>query len=69
LPEGAKHFIMLGFRKRETGESMQKAVIIQSNGSGKDKLDGLLEDGWLVLSVTPNDGNSYNDFLVILERK
>lgn len=48
---------------------MQKSVIIQSNGSGKDKLDGLLEDGWNVVSVTPNNGSSYNDFLVILERK
>jgi len=48
---------------------MQKAVIIQSNGSGKDKLDSLLEDGWTVLSITANDGNSYNDFLIILERK
>jgi len=48
---------------------MQKAVIIQSNGSGKDKLDGLLEDGWTVIMVTPNNGNSYNDYLVILERK
>ena len=47
---------------------MQKAVIIQSNGSGKDKLDTLLEQGWAVVSVTPNNGNSYNDFLVIVER-
>lgn len=46
---------------------MQKALIIQSNGSGKDKLDALLEDGWVVVSITPNDGNSYNDFLIILE--
>jgi hypothetical protein len=48
---------------------MQKALIIQSNGSGKDKLDGLLDEGWTVVSVTANNGNSYNDFLVILERK
>ena len=47
---------------------MQKALIIQSNGSGKDKLDSLLEDNWEVVSVTPNNGQSYNDFLVILER-
>ena len=48
---------------------MQKAIIIQSNGSGKDTLDSLLAEGWVVLSVTPNDGGSYNDFLVILERQ
>ena len=48
---------------------MQTALIIQSNGSGKEKLDSLLEDGWVVVSVTPNNGQSYNDFLVILERK
>lgn len=48
---------------------MQKALIIQSNGSGKDKLDSLLEDGWTVLSVTPNNGQSYNDFLIILEHE
>ncbi|NIA14795.1 MAG: hypothetical protein GWP08_12025 [Nitrospiraceae bacterium] len=46
---------------------MQKAVIIQSNGSGKDKLDGLLEDGWAVVETTANHGASYNDYLVILE--
>ncbi len=47
---------------------MQKSVIIQSNGSGKDDLDQLLKDGWEVVSVTPNNGKSYNDFLVILQR-
>ncbi|MCX5771274.1 MAG: hypothetical protein NTZ09_13545 [Candidatus Hydrogenedentes bacterium] len=47
---------------------MQKALIIQSNGSGKDKLDALLDDGWTVVSITPNNGNSYNDFLIIVER-
>ncbi|HNR29662.1 MAG TPA: hypothetical protein PKI11_02120 [Candidatus Hydrogenedentes bacterium] len=47
---------------------MQTSVIIQSNGSGKDDLDRLLKDGWRVVSVTANDGKSYNDFLVILER-
>jgi len=47
---------------------MQKSVIIQSNGSGKDRLDTLLEEGWTVVTVTANNGNSYNDFLVILER-
>ena len=48
---------------------MQKALIIQSNGSGKDNLDSLLDDGWLVVSVTANNGQSYNDFLIILERE
>jgi hypothetical protein len=48
-------------------KEMQKALIIQSNGSGKDKLDALLDDGWTVVSITPNDGNSYNDFLIIVE--
>lgn len=48
---------------------MQKTVIIQSNGSGKNELDDLLREGWAVKSVTPNNGQSYNDFLVILEDK
>ena len=47
---------------------MQRALIIESNGSGKEKLNTLLEEGWTVASVTPNNGNSYNDFLVILEK-
>ncbi len=47
---------------------MQTSVIIQSNGSGKDDLDRMLRDGWTVVSVTPNDGQSYNDFLVVLEQ-
>ena len=46
----------------------QKAIIIQSNGSGKQDLDTLLAAGWEVLTVTPNNGNSYNDFLVILKK-
>ena len=46
----------------------QAALIIQSNGSGKKELDEMLRDGWMVVSVTPNNGNSYNDFLVILDR-
>lgn len=54
--------------KKEEKFSMQKSVIIQSNGSGKDRLDTLLEEGWTVVTVTANNGNSYNDFLVILER-
>lgn len=44
------------------------AIIIQSNGSGKSDLDDALRDGWAVQSVIPNDGQSYNDFLVILEK-
>ena len=48
---------------------MQTSLIIESNGSGKDKLDDLLADGWVVVSVTANHGRSYNDFLVILEKK
>lgn len=48
---------------------MQKALIIESNGSGKDKLDKMLEEGWTVVSITANHGKSYNDFLIILERK
>jgi hypothetical protein len=47
---------------------MQKSVIIQSNGSGKDKLDSLLEEGWTVVSITANNGGSYNDFLIVVER-
>ena len=47
---------------------MQRALIIESNGSGKEKLNTMLEEGWTVASVTPNNGNSYNDFLVILEK-
>jgi len=46
---------------------MQKALIIQSNGSGKEELESLLDSGWQVVSITPNNGQSYNDFLVILE--
>jgi hypothetical protein len=51
----------------EAEVKMQKSVIIQSNGSGKDELDTLLREGWKVVSITANDGKSYNDFLVILE--
>lgn len=47
---------------------MQKSLIIESNGSGKEKLDKLLEEGWTVVSITPNDGRSYNDYLIILEK-
>ena len=46
---------------------MQQAVIIQSNGSGKPDLEKLLKSGWTVVSVTVNNGPSYNDFLVIVE--
>jgi len=47
---------------------MQRALIIQSNGSGKEKLDALLDEGWTVANIAANHGGSYNDFLVILER-
>ncbi len=46
---------------------MQTSLIIESNGNGKQKLDKLLSEGWTVVSITPNHGKSYNDFLVILE--
>lgn len=46
---------------------MQRALIIQSNGSGKHDLEELLQKGWKVVSVTANNGQSYNDFLVILQ--
>ena len=46
---------------------MQRALIIQSNGSGKEDLEDLLQDGWGVTSITVNNGPSYNDFLIILE--
>lgn len=48
---------------------MQKSLIIESNGSGKERLEALLEEGWTVVSITPNHGRSYNDFLIILEKK
>lgn len=47
---------------------MQKAIIIQSNGSGKNDLEDLLSTGWRIVSITPNDGPSYNDFLIVLEK-
>lgn len=47
---------------------MQTSLIIESNGSGKEKLEQFLREGWTVHSITPNHGKSYNDFLVILER-
>ena len=47
---------------------MQTSLIIESNGSGKEKLDSLLKEGYVVVSVTSNHGKSYNDFLVILEK-
>ena len=46
---------------------MQKALIIQSNGSGKEDLEDCLQDGWKTHSITMNSGQSYNDFLIILE--
>jgi hypothetical protein len=56
------------FDKRKA-KPMQKAVIIESNSSGKEKLDALLTEGWTVVSITANHGQSYNDFLIILESK
>ncbi len=47
---------------------MQKALIIQSNGSGKHDLEDMLLDGWQVVSITANNGSSYNDFLVVLQK-
>ncbi len=47
---------------------MQTSLIIESNGSGKEKLDKLLNEGWTVVSITANHGKSYNDFLIILEK-
>ena len=46
---------------------MQHCLIIQSNGSGKEDLESKLKNGWSVVSVTVNNGPSYNDFLIILE--
>lgn len=48
---------------------MQTSLIIESNGSGKEKLEALLSQGYTVVSITANHGRSYNDFLVILEKK
>ena len=47
----------------------QTSLIVESNGSGKDKLDALLKEGYKVVSVTANHGKSYNDFLIILEKE
>ena len=47
---------------------MQHRLIIQSNGSGKEDLENKLRNGWTVVSVAANNGPSYNDFLVILEK-
>lgn len=46
---------------------MQKTLIIQSNGSGKQELEEYLKDGWTMSSITANNGQSYNDFLIVLE--
>ena len=46
---------------------MQQSLIIQSNGSGKEDLEDQLRNGWSVVSITANNGPSYNDFLIILE--
>ena len=47
---------------------MQTSLIIESNGSGKEKLDQLLKEEWTVNSITANHGKSYNDFLIILDK-
>ena len=47
---------------------MQTSLIIQSNGTGKEDLEDLLQQGWQVVEKVPNNGPSYNDFLVILEK-
>ena len=46
---------------------MQTSLIVESNGSGKEKLDKLLTEGYTVVSITANHGKSYNDFLIILQ--
>jgi hypothetical protein len=46
---------------------MQEALIVQSNGTGKEDLEDLLQEGWTVVSITTNNGPSYNDFLIVLE--
>lgn len=57
-------------RSRYRRRSMkQTSLIVESNGSGKDKLDALLKEGYKVVSVTANHGKSYNDFLIILEKE
>jgi hypothetical protein len=53
---------------QEEEAHMQTSLIIESNGSGKEKLEALLREGWTVNSITPNHGKSYNDFLIILEK-
>jgi hypothetical protein len=50
------------------GGAMQSSLIIESNGSNKEKLEKMLSEGWTVVSITANHGKSYNDFLVILEK-
>ncbi len=47
---------------------MQTSLIIQSNGTGKLDLEDMLREGWEVVSITANNGQSYNDFLVVLEK-
>ena len=47
---------------------MQQALIVQSNGAGKEDLEDALSDGWSVVSITANNGPSYNDFLVVLQQ-
>lgn len=47
---------------------MQEALIIQSNGSGKEDLEARLKEGWIVVDIAANNGPSYNDFLIIIEK-
>lgn len=46
---------------------MQQTLIIQSNGSGKDTLEDYLKDGWTVVSTNANNGQSYNDFVIVVD--
>ncbi len=47
---------------------MQAALIVQSNGSGKEDLEDMLRSGWTVAQIAANNGPSYNDFLIVLEK-
>ena len=66
-PRWMKYNAILERFQEEEGP-MQTSLIIESNGSGKEKLEDLLRDGWTVSSITANHGKSYNDFLIILEK-
>ena len=64
-----KSTFVLSKAKAEKETIMQTSLIIESNGSGKEKLEALLSQGYTVVSITANHGRSYNDFLIILEKK